>query len=144
MYCPQHIHLTSSSCLPAFPDTHQLQPVFWSSLAWISTKQPCHFVLLNSITITRQACPLRAPSNQLTTKQTVPLSHRMRCGMYRMLFLPAFITISKGYYHCERFASPRHRLLGFGLTESGLLRRAGRRGKSPRSAIWWRQTGRGT
>jgi len=77
-----------------------------------STKEPCHFVLLNSITITRQACPLRAPSNQLTTtKQKVPLSHGMRCGTYRMFFLPAFITLSKGYYHCERLACSRHRPL---------------------------------
>jgi len=35
----------------------------------------------------------------------------MKCGMYRMFFLPAFIALSKGYYHCERLASPRHRLL---------------------------------
>ena len=117
MYCPQHIYLTSSSCLPAFPDSHQLQLVSWSRLAWISTKEPCHFVLLNSVTITRQACPLRAPSNQLiTTKQKVPLSYGMRCGMYRMAFLQAFVTLAKGYYHCERLDSPRYHL--FNLPET--------------------------
>jgi len=28
-----------------------------------------------------------------------------------MFFLPAFITLSKDYYQCERLASPRHRRL---------------------------------
>jgi hypothetical protein len=85
-------------------------------------KRANYFILLNSVTITRQEClqslTLCVSSSQLiTTKRKVPLFHSMKCGMYRMFLLPAFITLSNGYYHYDRLASPHHRLLNLNETQ---------------------------